>query len=319
MTDHATERIAPGVSVIVCTYNRCSSLADTLTALASQDLDTDRWELLVVDNNSRDDTRATVERFRLAHPALRCRYLFQPAQGLSHARNLGIAQAQGALIVFTDDDVLPEPDWLRRATALMESRDCAAFGGYIAPIWEHAPPRWLTERFHGFIAIRMDTRGPFELGEHDELPFGANMGFRREVFDRLGVFDTALGRKGNVLAGGEEWDLFRRVQASGGRIVYAPDIRVHHKVEAFRLRKSYFRRWRYQCSRNEALAAALPEGHRMFGVPRYLIMQLLRAAARTLSMTISRPADEAFRQEMIVWHFLGVIAGSRELFRNRSR
>ncbi|MCQ9372921.1 glycosyltransferase [Methyloversatilis sp. XJ19-13] len=318
MTDHPTPRTPPDASVIVCTYNRCASLADTLAALAAQDVGTGQWELLVVDNNSRDDTRSTVERFCEAHPTLDCRYLFQPAQGLSHARNLGITEARGALIVFTDDDVLPEKDWLRRAMALMHSHDCAAFGGYIAPIWEHAPPAWLTERFHGFIAIRMDTRGPFELGEADELPFGANMGFRREVFDQLGMFDTALGRKGNVLAGGEEWDLFRRVQASGGRIIYAPDIRVHHKVEAFRLRKSYFRRWRYQCSRNEALSAPLPDANLLFGVPRYLIMQLLRAAARTLSMTLSRPADEAFRQEMIIWHFMGVISGSRQMSRSRT-
>lgn len=318
MSDTAPNTTPPKASVIVCTYNRCASLAETLQALAAQDFDTARWELLVVDNNSRDETRGCVENFREQHPQLDCRYLFQPAQGLSHARNMGIAAARGELLVFTDDDVLPESDWLTRACALMDNSTCTAFGGYVAPIWEHQPPAWLTERFHGFIAIRMDTRGPFELGEHDELPFGANMGFRREVFEQLGMFDTALGRKGNVLAGGEEWDLFRRIQASGGRIIYAPDIRVHHKVEAFRLRKAYFRRWRFQGSRNEALSSPLPEANRLFGVPRYLIMQLLRAVGRTVAMTFTRPADEAFRQEMIIWHFLGLISGTRQMTRSKS-
>jgi glycosyltransferase involved in cell wall biosynthesis len=302
----------PTVSVVVCTYNRCQSLADTLEALAAQHFDAPRWELLVVDNNSRDATADTIASFQRQHPALACRYLFQPAQGLSHARNLGIAEARGDLILFTDDDVLPEPDWLARFVATMEEFGCDACGGYIAPIWEQPPPGWLTERFHGFLAIRMDESGPKELSLQDDPPFGANMGFRRTVFASLGAFDTALGRKGQVLAGGEEWDLFRRIQAKGGRVVYSPALRVHHKVEAFRLNKSYFRRWRYQCSRNEALKSPPGGTAYLFGAPRYLFPQLLKACWRTLGKTLIRPADEAFRQEMIIWHFLGLIAGCRQ-------
>lgn len=300
----------PEVSVVVCTYNRCASLADTLSALAAQRCAGSRWELLVVDNNSRDATAATVEAFRHRHPALACRYLFQPQQGLSHARNLGIAEARGELILFTDDDVIVGADWIETFIDTMRTFGCDACGGYVAPIWEQPPPAWLSERFHGFLAIRMDECGPRRLGEQDDPPFGANMGFRRAVFERLGGFDTALGRKGQVLAGGEEWDLFRRVLAGGGQVVYAPALRVQHKVEAFRLRKAYFRRWRYDASRGEALRSPIP-GRTAFGIPRFLFGQLLRAVLRTLHLHASAPPDVAFRQEMIVWHFLGLMTGNR--------
>jgi glycosyltransferase involved in cell wall biosynthesis len=300
----------PEVSVVVCTYNRCASLAETLTALAAQRGADRRWELLVVDNNSHDATASTVASFRRQNPALACRYLFQPQQGLSHARNLGIAEARGELILFTDDDVIVGTDWIATFIDTMQAFGCDACGGYVAPIWERPPPAWLSERFHGFLAIRMDESGPRRLGEQDEPPFGANMGFRRTVFERLGGFDTALGRKGRVLAGGEEWDLFRRVQASGGQVVYTPALRVQHKVEAFRLRKAYFRRWRYDASRGEALRTPTP-GRTAFGIPRFLFGQLLRAVLRTLRLHASAPADVAFRQEMIVWHFLGLMTGNR--------
>ena len=300
----------PQVSVVVCTYNRFASLADTLKALAAQRCTDLRWELLVVDNNSHDGTRCMLAAFRQGHPALDCRYLFQPEQGLSHARNLGIAEACGELILFTDDDVIVSENWIQTFVDTMRAFGCDACGGYVAPIWEQPPPSWLSDRFHGFLAIRMDENGPRMLGPRDDPPFGANMGFRRSVFDRLGGFDTALGRKGQALAGGEEWDLFHRLQASGGQIVYDPALRVQHKVEAFRLRKGYFRRWRYDASRGEALRSPTP-GRTAFGIPRFLFLQLLRAVLRTLHLHASAPADVAFRQEMIIWHFLGLMTGNR--------
>lgn len=305
-------------SVVVCTYNRCESLADTLAAIAALEVPAGfAWELVVVDNNSRDATRATVESFIAAHPALRARYAFEPKQGLSNARNHGIALARGDYVVFTDDDVLPAPDWLHRLVAGMREHGCAAAGGRIDPLWQAPPPPWLTERFHGFLALRTDGTGPRQVHTEDDMPFGASLAFERSVFDRVGLFDPQLGRKGSVLAGGEEIDVLMRVVRSGGTVMYFPSARVRHKVEAFRLTKRYFRRWRYQCSRNEA--SALPSGgRRIAGMPLYLLPQLARALARSIAMRFRGPPDEAFRQEMIVWHFLGTLRGARAAAAARS-
>lgn len=297
-------------TVVVCTYNRCASLADTLEALAAQEVPAGfTWELIVVDNNSRDATRQTVEAFQARQPRLRVHYAFEGRQGLSNARNHGIGLAQGEYLVFTDDDVLPAIDWLAQLVGGMRQHGCSAAGGYIEPLWQAEPPAWLTERFYGFLALRTDLEGPKEVCTEEQMPFGASLAFARAVFDQVGRFDPGLGRKGQVLAGGEEIDMLMRLVASGGRVMYFPQARVRHKVEAFRLSKRYFRRWRQQCSRNEAQKWPPTTGRNVGGVPLYLFVQLAQAVWRSLAMRLTHPADEAFRQEMIVWHFLGLMRG----------
>lgn len=297
-------------SVIVCTYNRCESLADTLAAIANLRVpDGFQWELIVVDNNSRDATKSTVEHLRLSLPGLRMRYMFQQQQGLSHARNLGLSAASGEFVVFTDDDVIPDPEWLEQLVNGMRQYRCAAAGGFIEPLWQGKPPAWLTERFYGFLALRTDHEGPKEVCVEHEMPFGANLAFERRMFETIGVFNPDLGRKGNTLAGGEEIDVLMRVVRHGGRVMYFPHARVRHKVEAFRLKKGYFRRWRYQGSLNQASTWPQPGGRQIAGVPLYLWRQLAQTVWKTLLMYLTRPADEAFRQEMVIWHLLGLIRG----------
>lgn len=307
--DGAPDRL--DASVIVCTYNRADSLSQTLACLAQQQVRPGvRWEVLVVDNNSKDHTRDVVAARQREWPGLR--YGFEQQQGLSHARNHGIAAARGEILLFTDDDVCPEPDWVQKILDGMAAHGCLACGGYIAPIWEAPPPRWLTERFHGFLAIRADREDTFRIAPDGQSPFGANMAFRREVFQRFGVFDVSRGRKGNVLAAGEDGEMFDRILRSGAKVMFFGDARVHHRVEAFRVRKRYFRRWRYQSSRNLGAVLDVPGTRRIAGVPLYIFPQLARAVGRAIRARLSEPRDEAFFRELLVWHFLGIIRGLSE-------
>lgn len=300
-------------SIIVCTYNRAESLKDTLTALARlETLPARTWEVVVVDNNSRDHTKQVVQAAQQDWPRLR--YVFEPAQGLSHARNRGIAEAAGEVILFTDDDVLPEPDWLETTLAGLEKYGADACGGYIAPIWETPPPAWLTERFYGFLAVRTDRTDDYPIESASQAPFGANMAIRKAVFGTAGLFDTARGRKGNVLASGEDGEMFERILAAGYKAVFLGQSRVHHKVEAFRLTKRYLRRWRFQTSRNIAQSRGLAGDRRLFNIPLFVFPQLLRAVMRMAWGHLTQPGDEAFNREMIVCHFLGLIQG---LYRTR--
>lgn len=297
-------------SVIVCTYNRSSSLAHTLEALELQKLAPGtHWEVVVVDNNSNDDTKRTVESFAARGTIENVRYIFQGEQGLSHARNLGIRKAHGAILLFTDDDVRPEPDWVRQILEGMTQHKCDACGGYIAPDWEAPPPTWLSERFYGFLALRTGTTSTYQVMNPDQVPFGANMAFRREVFEQVGLFDVTRGRTGNLLAGGEEIDMFERLLASGGKVMFLGGARVHHRIEAFRATKRYMRRWRFQSSRNIAQSRGVPGSRRLLGVPLYVLPQLVRACKSALIGALTLPSDEAFHREMIVWHFLGLISG----------
>lgn len=295
-------------SIIVCTYNRADSLKDTLHALARQQVAANRkWEIIVVDNNSKDDTRTVVEELQAKLPLLR--YEFEPKQGLSHARNHGIDRAHGEILLFTDDDVLPEPDWLENVLTGLDHYQADACGGYIAPIFETPPPQWLNERFHGFLAVRAERSDDYWISEGMPPPFGANMAFKKAVFDHLGGFDIARGRKGKNLASGEDGEMFERLLKAGMKVIFLGNARVHHKVESFRLSKNYFRRWRYQSSRNIAQTIGFPGQRRLRGVPLYLFGQLGRALIKATKAKFTAPADEAFQQEIIVWHFLGTIAG----------
>jgi len=300
-------------SIIVCTYNRADSLKDTLEALHKQQAVTCKdWEVIIVDNNSTDHTRQVVESVQQNWPELH--YVFEKNQGLSHARNLGIACAKGEVILFTDDDVLPEPEWLETTFSGMNKYNADACGGFIAPIWETQPPKWLTERFYGFLAVRTERSDDYPIVEPGQAPFGANMAFKKNVFEKVGLFDTSRGRKGKVLASGEDGEMFERVLKAGLKSMFLGQSRVHHKVESFRVTKRYFRRWRYQSSLNIAVSRGLSGERRLFNIPLYVFPQLLRATARMLWGKVTQASDEAFNREIVVFHFLGMMKG---LFQSR--
>jgi len=295
-------------SVVVCTYNRAESLRDTLRALRALQPAPDRaWEVLVVDNNSKDHTRAVVEDAQRDWPLLR--YAFEGEQGLSHARNRGIASARGEVVLFTDDDVLPEPDWLETTLAGLETYGCDACGGYIAPIWESPPPSWLTERFYGFLAIRTDSTTDYPISDYSRAPYGANMAFRRTVFARVGPFDTSRGRKGHILAGGEDIEMFERLLGAGMKAQFLGRSRVHHKVESYRLRRMYFLRWRFQASQHIALQQGVSGVRRFMNVPLFMYKQLARAVGRSLYARVFCDGAEALHRDMLVCHFLGTMHG----------
>ena len=295
-------------SIIVCTYNRADSLSETLDAIKAQLIPPNvNWELIVVDNNSKDHTKQVVEKAQSNFKTIR--YIFENKQGLSNARNRGISVAEGDVILFTDDDVLPEADWLEQTLLGLNKYQAKACGGYISPIWETSPPNWLSEHFYGFLALRTNRNDDYIITQASDAPFGANMAFRREVFEELGFFDTSRGRKGNSLASGEDGEFFQRILSAGLTTVFIGKSRVHHKIEKFRLTKKYFRRWRFETSRNIAESCGIEGARRLFNIPLYIFHQFLWSLIRMSWARFSCSSDEAFRRELIVFHFLGLMQG----------
>lgn len=240
------------LSLIIATYNRGALLERTLDSLLVQTLPPDCWEAVVVNNNSTDDTESRFAAYAAAHPEVDLCMVTETRQGVSAARNRGIAEAQGDYIVVIDDDETVVPEFLESYYRLFEeSPDVAAAGGRILPEFVSTPPDWMSRYTERAIA------GTLDLGmEQKEFPQGTffgggNHGFRREVVARYGGFDPSLGRTGSVLLAGEEKEFFLRLRAGGERIVYLPRAVIYHLIDGRRMTRAYFSRLCLNIGRSE--------------------------------------------------------------------
>jgi glycosyltransferase involved in cell wall biosynthesis len=308
-------------SIVIATYNRAADLRDTLASLAK--IQTARaWEVVVVDNNSPDDTRSVVETAARTFPVT-LRYAFERAQGRSPALNTGITLAAGDVILTTDDDVRVEPDWLDRAVDALDRLHCDYVGGRVLPIWGAPRPRWLPEtncRQWAVIALLDYGAEPMAFGAR--VPLGVNMAFRRSAFDRAGLFDPHTGRKAGTLLGQEVREWCIRARAAGVVGWYAPEMFVRHVIPGSRLNKRYFRRWFYWRGisrallyRKAGLDMEAPEDTRLdfrtvphvLGVPRYLFRKALHTMGGVLTAWVRRDRVASFEQELWLCFFAGIL------------
>jgi glycosyltransferase involved in cell wall biosynthesis len=308
-------------TVLICTYNRAEWLGKSLESLAQQ-VSTRRWDVLVVDNNSTDDTRAIVERAAAAFPVL-LRYLFEPRQGKSHALNLGLCHTSADVVVFTDDDVKIEPGWIDAACEPLERDATIAYtGGPVRPMWEVPPPRWFDDSpgdHWGTLAILDYGRTPFIFEERKRIPLGVNMAVRRRLIEQIGGFHPSLGRSGRSLLGQEQAEFFVRARAAGARGRYVPAMELHHFVPAVRLTKSYYRRWWYWKGISRArvdaihteaeLGLDLRTVPRIARVPRYVWGELLRATGGVVLSLLKQDVHAATRHEMSIAFKAGYVRG----------
>ena len=232
------------ISLVVCTYNRDRFIRTTLERIASCSVPEEGFEIVLVDNNSTDSTASECASFASARPEVRYRYFLETSQGLSFARNRGIAEAEGDIIVFLDDDSFVEPDYLVNLSARMaEYPDASAFGGRIDPLFESGKaPGWLCKWTLSWVSA-IDNGDVVSLFKGGRYPIGANMGFRAAALKGIPGFDTSLGRTGKNLLGGEEKEIFGRISAAGGKIYYFPDVKVRHVIPERRTTRDYIIRF----------------------------------------------------------------------------
>jgi glycosyltransferase involved in cell wall biosynthesis len=279
-------------SVLIATYNRSRLLDETLSCLATMPVSPNlTWEVIVIDNNSTDDTRATVQRHEQTFPVA-LRYLSERQQGRSSALNAGIALARGHVLAFTDDDVRVQAGWLDAACGALRAGSPTAdyAGGPVRPIWEVPPPEWLDLTrgdLWGTIAIQDHGPQVVSYEEARKVPLGANMAVRAEVFDAVGGFRPDLGRTGGRLVLGQEVpEWLMRARRAGCSGVYVPAMEVHHHIPASRLTRRYFRRWWFGKGVSRAaldrmqptteLGIDLRTTPHILGVPRFMFGNLLR-------------------------------------------
>jgi GT2 family glycosyltransferase len=241
------------------------------------------------------------------------------------ARNRGISESRGSILAFTDDDVDVDPAWMaelwRAAGAYPEA---AFFGGKIVPLWKESPPPWMVEYSSGMLSgVTMD----FNLGqeerllEKNELFFGANMAFRREMVLKMGLFRVDLGVNGNSLLSNEETEYMERLIEAGYRGLYVPRMVVHHRNPNDRMTESYMLRWFTGCGASHVrLGKVESSPFQLFGAPRYLWRQLAASACTYLARRWNPAAGATWvpsaRYMAMVW---GSISEFRRMARDRKK
>ena len=302
--------MSPNVSVILPTYNRATLLRAAVDALLRQTAQADAYEIVAVDNNSSDGTAELLASF----DDRRVVVVKEPRQGLSYARNAGLAAARGDILALTDDDVEVAPDWIDTIiTTMTAHQDVDAVGGRVLPAWPDEKPSWLTRTHWAPLALQDhgDTNRVFDRSSPIGL-IGANVAFRRAVFERVGTFSPAVQRVRDGIGSTEDHELLHRVYASGGRALYTPHMIAMTRVPRERCARAYHRRWHAGHGFFHALMRTDDVEHsrvHVLGVPGHLLRGAATDAARWAACAARGDWDGAFDAELRLRFFGGFLKG----------
>jgi len=302
------------ISVVISTYNRSGMLPGALESVLDQKSDGVSYEVIVVDNNSTDSTRDVVESY-IARGNKNLKYVFEEQQGVSYARNSGLAHAQAPIIAFADDDVLVAKDWIASIKAEFDEHPEVDFvGGKILPRWEMPPPAWFNRDHWWALALLDHGDAPVYVSADNPLCLPtANASFRYSLFARFGLFSPEF-------SGREDHEFLLRLWCEGVRGLYTPKIVVTGVVQPERLKRAYHRRWNTTTGRfnstmrlNEMMGpdgrivGEAPDAVTLFGVPAFLYRNLLAGGLGLVSSTLCGQQAASLRHRNHLWYLIGYI------------
>lgn len=299
------------VSIIITTYNRAIYLKQCIESILKQTLEIAiSYEILIIDNNSIDNTRAMVESFSND----RLKYFLETKQGKGFALNKGIEEAKGDYFIFTDDDVIVDAHWLNNLVHCFFTFNCDAVGGRVLPQYPANTPNWI--RSHSEI-----LKGPIVMFDYGQetvkyqkpmLEFlGCNFAFKKEIFQEFGVFRTDIGPGKGII--GDDTEFISRLFKKGKNLYYCGDAVVWHPVDIKRMNLKYVAQWNVSLGRYYITSSSenLPDRSLTyyFGIPRYLLAEILQ---NILSVIISFSITNFLKR----WSFLFIQIGRAIEIRN---
>ena len=305
------------LDVVLPTYNRSRQLALTIESLLAAPVPPGLNVLVtVVDNNSKDGTRALVES-RMRSDG-RLRYAFEQKQGRSHALNRGITSTSGDLVGMVDDDEEIDSTWYQTIARAFTDPTLDFIGGPYIPRWEISPPAWVPEKYGSVVgSVKAgDREAPYDAN-FPGLLMGGNAVVRRRTLERVGLYATWLGRVGNRLLSGEDREFFGRLLQSGAKGRYLPDLVIHHHVLAERCTKDYFRSWVFWHGVSMGVLARRGNtydpafrGPRLLGIPRWRFRQAVTSLVTAVAGKLTRknPA-QVFAAELTAREYGGMLYG----------
>lgn len=228
----------PAISVVICTYNRDKFIGEALNCLAQQTLPANQFEIVVVDNNSTDNTASIVKQFIAAQPGLNVRYVLEPNKGLSFARNRGIQEARSPIITYIDDDAEVIPEFLENILRFMQAdKSIAGIGGKVIPKYSesHEPP-WMSKYLNGFVGLMDYGPLPKQFDNTMKYPAGCNMTYTKEILKKAGGFNNQLTFRS------DDKYIFYQVNKLSDKIYYLPQAMVYHNIDNDRLSFTNFKK-----------------------------------------------------------------------------
>ncbi len=255
MNSTTETQVDPRITVAICAYNAAHYLADVIDSVMEQTLPADAYEVLVVDNNSTDDTPKVLHELmvRFGH---RLRVVSETQQGLSHARNRALAEAAAPLVAFLDADAVAEENWLESMAGVFDAHPRAGVvGGRIEVQWDAPKPRWWDDRLDEAMGRFSPSEQHTQL-RYPRFPYGGNFAVRVVAIDEVGSFLPNLGRSGAGLLAGEEGELCLRMEQHDWEIHYTPAAPIRHRATGERLTRRFILRRAFGHGRSQYLMEA---------------------------------------------------------------
>lgn len=254
------------ISLVICSYNREKFIGKALSSILGQTLSFDRFEVVIVNNNSTDATDSIVKAFIKAHAEISFTYVIETTQGLSAARNRGIAEAKSPLITFMDDDGEATPGFLETIVNYMTTHPTVSgVGGKVLPIYESVEPKWLNPWLGGMLTI-VDYGEQEFVFKGKKYPAGCNMTYRKELLNKVGGFNEAL--KWRV----DDKYIYYEIQKINANIKYLPKAVVYHNIDAHRVTNENFIKLSNALGRDEAIRIKAESNFQyVFKIVEYLL------------------------------------------------
>jgi glycosyltransferase involved in cell wall biosynthesis len=289
------------VSVIICTWNRDETLRKTLDSLNNQDMDLPcDVEVIIVDNNSKDNTKKIVDEFSTRWKLGELKYIFEPRQGKQFALNNGIINSRYAVLAFTDDDIFFPKYWIHEIYHVFEkNKNIDLAGGKTLIEWPvTGQPKWYHPSMEAVLG-GIDL-GPerIDYAPENYAPAGANLIVRRSLIQRIGAFSETHFRH-------MDFEFGMRSHREKAHVAYEPSIVVSAPVDSACLTKRYFRRWAFK-------AGIMPDSGQQnlktfLKVPKWIYRQLIEDIAYTIIRPNLRDSPDFFVRELRAWRNSGKI------------
>ena len=303
---NSSPQVKNQITVAVCSYNSAHYLPTLIEKLLTQDCPIP-FEVLIIDNNSTDDTHKLVSHFA-ATSNTPIRYVNEFEQGIAFARNRAIEESLSSrYLAFIDADEIPEKAWLQAAVRNLSDETIDCVGGKIS-ISLPFRPAWLSDDLLPFYGEVNHSNQSFRIVDSLTPIWSGNIAYNTRIFQQGLRFDTRYNRKGKGIGGGEDGIMFHYFLQNHLTLVYEPEMEILHLIPDEKIKRRYFLKLHYLAGKKAGLYEMNPDGKNIFGIPGYMFLQLFKKTYQALYIRIVKPSTY-MREAMNLTYHLGMMIG----------